>query len=82
MEGENTVILQVEPNIKGGHLNGQTYTAFVEFVRNQCGAKFSKAVSDGRVEFSVYDAKVHYSSKNVANPLFRAHVMVRTPCTH
>jgi len=57
MEGKNTVILQVEPNIKGGHLNGQTYTAFVEFAQNQCGPKFSKAVSDGKVEFSVYDTK-------------------------
>ena len=58
MEGENTVILQVEPNIKGSHLNGQTYTAFIEFVQNQCGTAFGKAVSDGKVEFSVYDAKV------------------------
>ena len=58
MEGANSVILQVEPNIKGSHLNGQTYTAFIEFHQNQCGTAFAEGVLDGKVEFSVYDAKV------------------------
>merc|ERR1711935_529277 len=67
MEGANSVILQVEPNIKGSHLNGQTYTAFIEFHQNQCGTAFAEGVLDGKVEFSVYDAK---GSRHGQNSLY------------
>jgi len=67
MEGQNSVILQVEPNIKGSHLNGQTYTAFIEFHQNQCGTAFAEGVLDGKVEFSVYDAK---GSRHGQNSLY------------
>ena len=56
--GRNSVIMQIETQIKFLGLNYQTYTAFMEFNTNNCGNKFVKAVATGQVNFNVYDSEV------------------------
>jgi len=55
MDGKKAVVMQVELNAKGARLNNQTYTAFIDFDSTKCGHDFGKAVSDGSVDFAVFD---------------------------
>ena len=54
---QGSVIIQVESqNVKKYRLNDRTYTAFIEFNKQNCGADFVKAFGAGLVDTQVYDS--------------------------
>ena len=54
---DGTVLIQVESQIISRfRLNEETYTAFIEFTRNNCGANFVKAFGAGKIDVQVLDA--------------------------
>ena len=54
--GHNAVIVEVQtPQLKNWRLADKKYTAFVEFSRTWCGAKFIKAVAAGRIDINIFD---------------------------
>ena len=53
---DGTALIQVESQIVSRfRLNEETYTGFIEFTRNNCGANFVKAFGAGQIDVQVLD---------------------------
>ena len=53
--GRNAVIVEVQTAMKNWILSSSKYTAFLEFGRKQCGAKFIRAMANGAVDLNIFD---------------------------
>ena len=53
--GRNAVIVEVQTAMKNWILSSSKYTAFLEFGRKACGAKFMRAMANGAVDLNIFD---------------------------
>jgi hypothetical protein len=65
--GRNAAIVEVQTAMKNWFLTDKRYTAFIEFSRKNCGAKFLRSISNGNVDINIFDT----FSPKVKGPVYK-----------